>query len=179
MRYAYQVTDLAVPTLAALHTRIARVLPGQIRAVVEKLSDEEIWWRPNETSNSIGNLVLHLSGSLNHYLNRNIGGIAYDRDRDGEFAARGPVPKKELMAIFDDMVANADRTLAGLKPESLTGPSTDPERLNYLVEDLIGILNHVSTHTGQILWIGKMLHEGEFREVWMKTHKHLGGWKPA
>jgi uncharacterized damage-inducible protein DinB len=160
-----------------LRVRITRVFPDQVRAAVEKLTDAQIWWRPNATSNSIGNLVLHLSGSLNHYLNRNIGGMTYDRNRDAEFAAQGPMPKQELMAIFDDMIAKAEETLGKLAPERLGDPSTDPERLTYLVEDLIGIVTHVSTHTGQILWIAKMLNEGSLDEVWMRTHKRMGGWK--
>ena len=171
------MSDLASPTLDALRVRITRVLPGQIRAAVEKLSDEQLWWRPNEKSNSIANLVLHVSGSLNHYLNRNIGGIAYARNRDAEFAARGPMSKLEVMAIFDDMVTKADQTLGALAAERLGDPSTDPERLSYLVEDLIGIATHLSTHTGQIVWIAKMLNEGSLDEVWMRTHKRLGGWK--
>jgi uncharacterized damage-inducible protein DinB len=171
------VPDLASPTLAALRARITGVLPGQIRAAVEKLTEEQIWWRPNEKSNSIANLILHVSGSLNHYLNRNIGGIAYDRNRDAEFAARGPMSKQEVMAIFDDMVTQADQTLARLGPDRLRDPSTDPERLSYLVEDLISIAIHLSTHTGQIVWIAKMLNAGALDEVWMRTHKRLGGWK--
>jgi uncharacterized damage-inducible protein DinB len=171
------VTDLASPTLEALRVRIARVLPAQVRTAVEKLDDQQIWWRPNDKSNSVGNLVLHLSGSLNHYLNRNVGGLEYNRDRDAEFAARGPMPKQELMAIFDDMVAKADQTLARITSERLGGPSTDPERNTYLIEDLVSILTHLSTHTGQILWIAKMLREGSLDEVWMRTHKRMGGWK--
>ena len=171
------MTDLASPTLEALRMRIARVLPAQVQAALEKLDDAQIWWRPNEKSNSVGNLVLHLSGSLNHYLNRNLGGLDYNRDRDAEFSARGPMPRQQLMAIFDDMVAKAEQTLAKVTPESLTGPSTDPERNTYLIEDLIGMLTHVSTHSGQILWITKMLREGALDEVWMRTHKRHG-WRP-
>src|SRR5712691_11219858 len=113
------VTDAASPTLAALRVRITRVFPAQVRAAVDSVTDEQLWWRPNEKSNSIGNLILHLSGSLNHYLNRNIGGITYDRDRDAEFAARGPMPKQELLAIFDDMVSKAEGTLGKLNRERL------------------------------------------------------------
>ena len=56
-------------------------------------------------------------------------------------------------------------------------PATDPEKNDYVVEDLIGILTHVANHTGQILWITKMLKEGALDELWMRTHKHEGGWK--
>src|SRR5438309_4906749 len=99
------MTELAKPTLEAIRVRVTQILPAQVRTAVEKLSEEQMWWRPNEKSNSVGNLVLHLSGSLNLYLNNNIGGFPYARDPDGEFAARGAMPKLEVMAIFDDMVA--------------------------------------------------------------------------
>jgi hypothetical protein len=171
------MTDLAAPTLEAIRVRITQVLPAQVRMAVEKLDEEQIWWRPNEKSNSVGNLVLHLSGSLNLYLNRNIGGFDYKRDRDAEFAERGPIPKERLLKIFDDMMAKAEQTLNKVTADSLSGPSSDPEHYTFLIEDLVGILTHISAHTGQILWIAKMLNEGALDEVWMRTHKRLGGWR--
>ncbi len=171
------MTELAVPTLEAIRVRITQVLPAQVRTAVEKLDEEQIWWRPNEKSNSVGNLVLHLSGSLNLYLNRNIGGFDYKRDRDAEFAERGPIPKEKLLKIFDNMVTKAEETLSKLSADRLAGPSSDPERNILLIDDLVSILTHISTHTGQILWITKMLNEGALDEVWMRTHKRLGGWR--
>ena len=169
------MTELAAVTLEAIRVRITRVLPAQVRGAVEKLDEKELWWRPNEKSNSVGNLVLHLSGSLNLYLNKLIGGIDYQRDRAGEFAARGPLPKAEVLRVFDDMVSKAEKSFA--KVGDLMAPATDPEKDDYVIEDLIGILTHVANHTGQILWITKMLEEGSLDELWMRTHKHEGGWK--
>ena len=171
------MADLASPTLEAIRVRITRVLPAQVRAAVEKLDEEQIWWRPNEKSNSVGNLVLHLAGSVNHYLNRSIGGFDYKRDRDAEFAERGPIPKQDLLRVFDEMVARAEQTLRRVTNDGLTNPSTDPEKNDFLIEDLIGILTHFSAHTGQILWITKMLQEGALDELWMRVHKHEGVWR--
>jgi hypothetical protein len=171
------MADLASSTLEAIHVRVTQVLPAQIRTSVEKLTEEQMWWRPNEKSNSVANLVLHLSGSLNLYLNNNIGGFPYKRDREGEFAARGPMTKREVMAIFDDMVAKAEESFKKIKPEQLAGPSKEPDKFDALVQDLISIVTHVSTHTGQILWVTKMLSEGALDEVWMRAHKRYGGWK--
>ena len=164
-------------TLQALRVRITQVLPMQIRASIQAIPDDKLWWRPNEGANSAGNLVLHLAGSVNHYLNFGIGGIAYQRDRDGEFAARGPMPKEELLRTFDEMITKADSTLAALKPEWLSGPATDPERYTLLVEDLINVATHFATHAGQIIWIAKAVTEGALREEWMKAHKRGGAWK--
>jgi uncharacterized damage-inducible protein DinB len=170
--------DLASNLLDSLRSRITRVFPAQIRQCLEQLDDEQIWWRPNETSNSVGNLVIHLSGSLNLYLNKNIGGVAYDRDRPAEFAERRHIPKEELLRIFDDMVAKAEKTFEGITAERLTQPSPEPKQNRIVAQDLVGVAVHVSNHAGQIVWITKMLREGGVDEVWIKTHKHLGGWAP-
>jgi uncharacterized damage-inducible protein DinB len=171
--------DLASVTLEALKARICRVFPAQIRTAVESLDDEQLWWRPNETSNSVGNLVLHLSGSVNHYLNRQIGGLEYTRDRPGEFAERRQIPRAELMAAFDAMTANAEKTFEALTPDRLAAASPEPKMYTLLVEDLIAVASHLANHAGQIVWIAKMFKDGALDEVWMRTHKRLGGWKPA
>jgi len=163
--------------LSSLRVRITKVFPAQVRECLAQLDDEQIWWRPNESSNSVGNLVIHLSGSLNHYLNRGIGGFEYDRDRAAEFAERRHIPKDELRAIFDDMVTKAEQTFDALTVERLGEPSPEPKMYTLVVEDVLSVMSHIANHTGQILWITKMLKDGALDEVWMKTHKRLGGWK--
>jgi hypothetical protein len=172
------MTNVLTIAIAALRTRVTRVFPAQIRVAVEPLTDEQIWWRPNETSNSIGNLIVHLAGSLNYYLGRNIGGIAFDRDRAAEFAERRLLPKADVMALFEEMVSRAERTFDALTPERLAEPSPEPAMHEVVLEDLINAAMHLSTHTGQIVWIAKMLAEGSVREVWIKSHRNEGAWKP-
>ena len=173
------MTKMLTIEIAALRARMTRVFPAQVRAAVEPLTDEQLWWRPNETSNSIGNLVVHLAGSLNYYLARNIGGIPFERDRAAEFAERRLLPKAEVMALFEEMVSRAERTFDGLTPERLSEPSPEPTMHEMVIEDLINAAMHLSTHTGQIVWIAKMLAEGSVREVWIKSHRNEGAWKPA
>ena len=161
----------------AIRTRITNVFPDQIRAAVNALSEDQIWWRPNESSNSIGNIVLHLSGSLDHYLNRNLGGLDFTRDRPAEFNERRAIPKAELLARFDQMVDNAKRTFEGLTTARLDDPSPEPKMATIVFEDLLNIAVHVSNHTGQIVWIAKMLEASSIDEIWMRTHiEHI--WKP-
>jgi hypothetical protein len=40
----------------------------RLRTCVESLTEEQVWWRPNETSNSVGNLILHLNGNMHQWL---------------------------------------------------------------------------------------------------------------
>ncbi|MCU1230736.1 MAG: hypothetical protein JWO97_3620 [Acidobacteria bacterium] len=167
---------LAAISLAVLRNRITRVMPEQIRAAVATMSDDQLWWRPNETSNSVANILIHLTGSLNHYLNFFVGKIEYERDRDGEFAERRNLPRAELLASFEQMIANAEKTLDALTPESLSDPAADP-RYSLLVEDLLAVALHISNHTGQIVWIAKMLHDGALDDVWIRSHQREGAWK--
>jgi len=165
--------------LTFIRLRITKIFPEQVRRSAAALSDDQLWWRPNETSNSVGNLILHLAGSLNHYLNRNLGGIPYDRNREAEFAERKHIPREELLAVFDGMVSNAETTFDRITLASLSEASAEPDRYANRAEDLLAILTHVASHAGQIMWIAKMLQEGSLNDLWMKTHKHLGGWTPG
>jgi len=173
------MSDVLPFALTALRNRITKVFPAQVRAALESLTDEQVWWRPNETSNSIGNLVLHLSGSLDHYLNRALGNLEFKRDRAAEFAERSVIPKAELLARFEQMVANAERTFEALTVERLGDPSPEPSMYTVAFEDVLNVAIHFSNHAGQIVWIAKMLREGAVDEVWIKTHRRLGAWKQA
>ena len=72
--------------------RLCVHLTGQVRACLEALKVEQIWWRPNDASNAIGNLVLHCAGSTRFYIGHVIGGTDFVRDRRGEFDERRELP---------------------------------------------------------------------------------------
>lgn len=163
--------------IETLRARTTKVMPALVRDCLDLLDDEQIWWRPNEQSNSVGNIVLHVSGSLNHYLNRNIGGIPYDRDRDAEFAERRHIPKEELRAIFDDMVSKAEQTFEGLTTERLGEASPEPKMHKLVLDDLINIATHLANHTGQVVWIAKMLRGDAIDDIWIRAHKTYA-WPP-
>lgn len=163
--------------LEALRTRITKVLPAQIRSCVAQLSEEQLWWRPNEQSNSVGNLVLHVRGAVLHFLCRGVGGLEYERDRPAEFGAGSSVPKEQLLAMFDEMVDEASRTFDALAPSSLCKPSTEPAYYSIIFEDLFGVAIHLATHAGQIVYVTKMLKEGSVNDLWTETHRGLGAWK--
>jgi hypothetical protein len=163
--------------LEALRTRITRVLPAQIRSCITQLSEEQLWWRPNGQSNSVGNLVLHVRGAVLHFLCRGIGGLEYERDRPAEFDAGGSMPKQQLLAMFDEMVEETVKTFDALDPSRLSEPSTEPAYYSIIFEDLFGVAIHLATHTGQIVYVTKMLREGSINDLWIETHRGLGAWK--
>ena len=106
---------------------------------MEELSEEQIWWRPNEQSNSVGNLVLHVRERVLHFLCRGVGGMKYERDRPAEFAAKGSLSKDELLAKLDEMVDEATKTFGGLDASRLGEPSTEPAYYSIVFEDSSGL----------------------------------------
>ena len=70
----------------------------KIERSVERLSGAEVWWRPNEASNSIGNLILHLNGNVGMWILSGVGRLAFERNRQLEFDERRQMPAAELLA---------------------------------------------------------------------------------
>jgi hypothetical protein len=90
-----------------------------IRHCLNQLSLEQIWWRPTEAMNSIGNLILHLAGNLRQWIVCGIGGAADNRNRPAEFAQREPIPKEELLDRLEMTVADAQAALLSAAPETM------------------------------------------------------------
>ena len=166
-----QPKELGQVSLDFLRSRITSIFPAQIRVCVSEMSEDQIWWRPNEKSNSVGNLVLHLSGSMRHYLCRAIGGIEYKRDRPAEFKERGPVPKLELIAIFDETIRQAVEAFDAFDASRFLDTTEEPQYYPTIFDQLFGVALHLATHTGQILYVAKMLKEGSVDELWIRAHR--------
>jgi uncharacterized damage-inducible protein DinB len=162
--------SLGTVALESLRGRIIRILPTLIRACVDELSDEQLWWRPNEQANSVGNLVLHLSGSMRYYLSRGVGGINYHRDRPAEFAERGPLPKDQLLAIFDETIDQAAQVFVSFDTSRFLEPTEEQNYVPTVFDLIFNIAIHLATHTGQIVYITKMLKEGSIDELWIRAH---------
>jgi uncharacterized damage-inducible protein DinB len=157
--------------LESLRRRLTHILPAQIRSCVEELGDEQLWWRPNDKSNSVGNLVLHVSGSMRHYISRGVGGMDYERDRPAEFAERGPVPKQQLLETFDETIRQVGQALDSLDEARLLEPGAEPSYNPTIFDQVFNVAIHVATHTGQIVYVTKMLKEGSLDELWIRVHR--------
>ena len=73
----------------------------KVERCLEHLTDEDVWWRPNDASNSIGNLMLHLSGNVTQWILGGVGGQARERHRQQEFDERTHIPAKDLLAKLE------------------------------------------------------------------------------
>ena len=71
--------DLDSTLLHLTRVRLTQDYPAQINACLDVLTDEELWWRPNEQANAVANLVVHLSWSNRYYLEQAIAAAEQDR----------------------------------------------------------------------------------------------------
>jgi len=128
----------------------------KLKHCLEDLSEQDVWWRPNEQSNSVGNLILHLCGNMRQWILSSIGGSSFERDREAEFTERRPHPKAELVANIEGTIYDVDRVLKGLPTSALlerfSVQAYDTSRLQAIYH----VVEHFSYHLGQILYIYKL-----------------------
>ncbi len=120
------------------------------------LSEQDIWWRPNEESNSAGNIVLHLAGNIRQYITSRMGGAPDVRERDKEFSERGPLPRIGLVALLRTTVDEGCRVLARMPSDSLGAPYSGPGGQITRLEAILHVVEHFSYHVGQIAYITKL-----------------------
>lgn len=158
--------------IEAARTRLCVHLTGQIRTCLDALKVEQIWWRPNESSNAIGNLVLHCIGSTRFYMGHVVGGRDFARDRSAEFAERRALPAAELRARLDMAIEEADEVLARVDPTSLLETTERTPKPMSLLEVISLQLTHYALHTGQIAYATKLIDANAIHEIWRTTPGH-------
>jgi uncharacterized damage-inducible protein DinB len=156
--------------LDELQDRLLRMYPKMIRECVDQLSDEDIWWRPNAASNSVGNMVLHLAGNLNHYLGRGVVSSGYERDRPAEFDEEGPVSRQHLLEKLDEAMVVARQAFEQVDSDRLQEMADLGSESQPVGRLLIAVTTHFNGHVGQIIYVTKMLKEGVFSdELWRRV----------
>src|SRR5882672_5087811 len=131
----------------------------KIERSLELLTEEQIWWRANPQSNSIGNLLLHLSGNVRQWIVCSLGGNPDLRDRDSEFAERRTIPRAELLDRLRQTLLEADETLARFDLHKLLERHVIQGMEVTALEAIFHVVEHFSMHTGQIILITKMLQQ--------------------
>lgn len=128
----------------------------KLERCIESLTEDDVWWRANDASNSIGNLILHLDGSTRMWIVGVAGGHPTTRDRAAEFAEQGPIAKRVLMDRLRATLAEADAALAGLDPEALLETRTSSGEQVTVLWAILHAVEHFSMHTGQIILLTKL-----------------------
>jgi hypothetical protein len=139
-----------------------------MRECVESLTDGQVWWRPNDASNSIGNLLLHLNGNVQQWLVAPFNKLEDHRDRPAEFGQKESIPASVLVGKLDATLLRASDVLSRL---------TEAELVQFFdiqgyhvsgLEAVYQVVEHFGLHHGQIVYITKMLRAadmGFYREL--------------
>ena len=129
----------------------------RLREAVAPLTVEQVWWRPNPASNSIGNLLLHLNGNIGQWIVAAFNKDEDKRNRPAEFATEGGLTAAELLDRLSATLDQVRAVLARLTPAELLA------RYQIQGYDCSGlyavyhVVEHFGLHYGQILYIAKSL----------------------
>ena len=129
----------------------------RLRSSVEPLSDAQVWWRPNEACNSIGNLILHLNGNVRQWLVDSFNGTTDERDRPAEFSQRGALSTRELLTGLSGTMEEAAKVLARLTARDLTTPYEIQGYHLTGLDAVYQVVEHFGLHYGQIVYMVKTL----------------------
>ncbi|MCE2900967.1 MAG: DinB family protein [Gemmatimonas sp.] len=147
--------DLATRFIERSRYYLATEYPAKISAAVRAIPAAQLWWRPNASANSAGNLVLHLAGNVRQWVVSGIGGAPDVRERDAEFAATGGLETEALLAMLHAAVRDADTVLAALSPADLGVARRIQGRDTTVFAALYHVVEHFSGHTGQVILLAK------------------------
>lgn len=151
------MSDLALAYLKEARTYLSADYLPKIERCLERLDDRGVWWRANDESNSIGNLLLHLEGNARQWIICGIAGAPDTRVRQREFDERSPLKRDELLTKLKETLEEIDGLLARLEPAALLERRLIQGHDVTVMAAIFHVVEHFSMHTGQIILITKML----------------------
>ena len=129
----------------------------RVKICLDMLSEEQVWQKPNESSNSVANLILHLCGNMTQYVLSSLGGKADLRERDKEFSAKGGFTKEQLFEKLSGVVHSVIEEIQIHDEESLLKTRSVQGFEKSGIAIILHITEHYSYHTGQIALLTKLM----------------------
>jgi len=148
------MADLNETVTSSLTTRY-RKLAGLVHELAAPFSDEQFWSKPFPFGNSFGNLVLHLTGNLNHYIGAQMAATGYVRDRPKEFAAASRASKDEALKKFDQAIETVLKAIESQSAEDWSlAYSAEGVDAKTRLEMVLHCATHLHHHIGQMMYLG-------------------------
>ena len=134
---------------------------------VDPLTDEQFWSNPYPYGNSVGHLVLHLTGNLSYYIGARVADTGFVRNRDLEFTETRRPAKAEVMRKFDETIAMVISTIEKQGPGDWTLPYSaerEPEAKDRFTVFLRCAV-HLYHHVGQINYLSRELRKSSLPAI--------------
>jgi len=156
----------ATPTVAEIFLSRSRYwltkeYPIKLRHCVTALPTSAVWARPNATSNSVGNLLTHLTGNVTEWILGGVGGRPVDRHRAAEFTRRAGADAPRLLDELDAVLREVDQVLAALGATDLERSIVIQGRETTVLGAIYHVVEHFAMHTGQIIYLTKIYVPGK------------------
>jgi len=149
-----ELANTVASELAAYFENIA----AKLHKWVDPLSDQQFWRNPYPYGNSIGHLLLHLTGNLNYYIGAQIAATGYVRNRDREFTEADRPSKEEVVRKFDDAIKLVVDTIRKQSPENWSAAySAERSKEKNRFAIVLSCAAHADHHIGQIIYLSTEL----------------------
>jgi uncharacterized damage-inducible protein DinB len=114
-------------------------------------SEQNIWVLHGQINNTAGNLALHMSGAVNHFIGAVLGNTGYVRDRPREFSDKN-VLREALLGKVQDAITTVGSILPTLTEKALQ--NSFPEKIGGQTLStgffLMHLVSHINYHLGQV-----------------------------
>lgn len=135
------------------------------------LSQDDLNWKYNEQSNSIAIIVRHITGNL---LSRFTNFFTEDgekswRNRDEEFAD-GVFDRHELITNWDKGWTTLFAVIDSIDESNIDTCVTIRNQEHSVAAALYRQLGHYPYHVGQIVFLGKMIHNKNWQSLSIPMH---------
>lgn len=131
----------------------------KIKKCLDELTEEEVWKRPNTSSNSVANIIVHLCGNITQYILSSLGNVEDKRERDKEFLIREGLSKKELFEKLNSTIDQAISVIQNIDPDGMLRKRSVQGFDLSAIGIIIHVVEHYSYHTGQIIFWTKLLKD--------------------
>src|ERR1700686_4245142 len=151
------MTDLADTVVSEFASRFENIT-AKLHKWVDPLSNQQFWRNPYPYGNSIGHLVLHLTGNLRYYIGAQIAGSGYVRDRDREFTDAARANKDDVLRNFDRAIQLVVDTIRKQATESWgSAYSAERSKETNRFAIVLSCAAHADHHLGQIIYLSREL----------------------
>jgi hypothetical protein len=134
-----------------------RMIQARIHELTEPLSTEQLWTKPYRHGNSIGNLVLHITGNLNYFVGAQIAQTGYVRHRDLEFSGSGK-PKADVLSELDQAIETVVTAIGEQARDDWSAPySAERTEHRDRFSMVLKCAGHADHHVGQMIYLQREL----------------------